>query len=66
MANLWTLDDIAEYLGITVNAAQKRVERAGLAAVSREPGRKGKNLYRPGEVRQALTTGEPWRTPETD
>jgi hypothetical protein len=50
---MWTMYEIARYLGITYWAASKRVTRSGgLSAISREPGLHGRNLYDAETVRQ--------------
>lgn len=51
----WTVDDVAEFAGITPRSADTELRRHDVRPVGRQPGRGGKNLYDAAEVRAALT-----------
>lgn len=51
---VWTVDDVAEFAGITPRSADTELRRQGVRPVGRQPGRGGKNLYDAAEVRAAL------------
>lgn len=51
---LWTIADVAEFLGAaSTGSARKTLSRWGVAAVARQPGRAGASLYDPEQVRAA-------------
>lgn len=52
---LWTVVDVAGFLGVAVKSADTQLRRWSVAPVSRQPGRGGMNLYDPREVRRAYT-----------
>jgi KaiC/GvpD/RAD55 family RecA-like ATPase len=54
VTELWTTAEAAECLGASsVGSVRKTLSRLGVVPVSREPGRRGQNLYDPAEVRAA-------------
>lgn len=53
MIEQWTVADVAAHLGIGEKSADKQLRRWQIAAVAREPGRGGRNLYDAAVVRQA-------------
>ena len=53
-AELWTVADVADVLGIAPKSADNQLRRWGVTPVSRQPGRGGMNLYRATEVRRAI------------
>jgi len=54
---LWTIDEVAAYLGYSgksaTGSARSTMSRLGVEAVSRQPGRGGKSLYDAAQVRAA-------------
>lgn len=54
MNKLWTIQDVAGYLGAaSTGSARKTLSRWGVKAVGRLPGRGGMSLYDPDTVRAA-------------
>lgn len=49
----WTLDMVANHMGLTADAARKAMARAGVEPIGREPGRGGSNCYDPEQVKAA-------------
>lgn len=62
---LWTIDEVAEHLGLTRAGARSTMRNWGVAAVSRQPGRSGLSLYRADDIRTA-ETNRPGRGARTD
>lgn len=62
---LWTITQVAQHLGVNVKSADKQLRRWGIAAVARQPGRGGSNLYDSGAV-VAAHAGRPGRGARTD
>jgi hypothetical protein len=65
---LWTIADVAEFLGAaSTGSARKTLSRWGVAAVARQPGRAGASLYDPEQVRAARASapGQGARTDRT-
>lgn len=55
---LWTIDQVAEFLGIQPNSADTELRRKGVSAVARQPGRGGKNLYDAEAVRALRSSSD--------
>lgn len=54
-SEMWTLDEVAEFLGYDVRrSAYRALLRAGIRPVMRGPGRTGQNVYRASDVRSAF------------
>lgn len=49
----WSTEQVAQYLGISINGADRALKRWQISPVGREPGRGGQNLYDAGAVRDA-------------
>lgn len=62
----WTVDDVAEALGIAAKSADNQLRRWGIAPVGREPGRGGRNLYPAEPIRKAIATRRPGPGARTD
>lgn len=56
----WSRDRAAEYLGIKPDSVQRVLKRAGYEAVAREPGQRGRSLYRAEDVRTYGDTRQEW------
>lgn len=50
-AETWTVDQVANYLGIRPKSADTELRRQSIEPVARQPGRGGKNLYDSGAIR---------------
>lgn len=62
---LWTVLEVAAFLGIEPKSADKQLRRWGVVPVSREPGRAGRNLYR-ADLVQSLHAARPGQGARTD
>lgn len=61
----WTIDQVAEHLGLTRAGARSTMRNWNIEPVARQPGRSGLSLYRATEVRAAHAT-RPGRGSRTD
>lgn len=63
---LWTIDDVVKAIGASSpSSARRTLGRWGVEPVGREPGRAGRSLYRPEDVRRAYAA-RPGRGARTD
>lgn len=53
MTELWTPEQVAEHMGVKPDSVRRALHRLGVRPVAREPGRAGRNLYDPAQVRAA-------------
>lgn len=68
MSDVWTTDQVAEFLGIPARNVRKQLARWGVQVYDREPGRGGANRYLAEHVRTAKANapGKGWRTKTAD
>ena len=53
---LWTVDDVAEVLGVARKTADNYLRRWGIEPVAAEPGRSGRNLFPADAIRKAIAS----------
>ena len=61
-ATEWTTAQAAEYWQVSEGRARSILADAGVEAVGREPGRRGRNLYRAADVQAVVRPGQGART----
>ncbi len=61
----WTIAEVAAYLGVSQKSADKQLRRWQIAAVARQPGRGGMNLY-DAEAVQTAKRRRPGQGARTD
>jgi hypothetical protein len=65
VTDLWTPEQAAAHLGVAADSVRKALHRLGVRPVARQPGRSGRNLYDPEQVRSAAAA-RPGKGTRTD
>jgi hypothetical protein len=65
VTGLWTPEQAAAHLGVAAGSVRKALHRLGVRPVARQPGRSGRNLYDPEQVRAAAAS-RPGKGKRTD